>query len=705
MSSTSDDIQAVRSDTRPLMLDRTDYESWAQRLPKDIYMLVKHITEAKVIWNDIKMLMGNTRLTKDVCTRPEVQDPGNDIDHVGKKHEVHEIHYEVQQTNVLDSDSADMGNSNIIPYEQYVKHNEGLVIPSGESSVPNDAYVMHENSAYVPDDSLTTKLNIYKEQVAIYEQRAQNPFYLRKTKVAQPALYDGDEILKTHHVPVRVTSSEEDLEIAEIPRQKMNEKFLNDPVVSSQYPVHLVPRTLPTTSQVNIDVVLYGHELECLASRFHDLSTAYNVAMTRVVELESENSKLLDNIQHGSHDTMPLESQNFQLQDTINKLQKENDCFRAENSKIKQHYKELYDSIKITRATHIEKITSLLNEIETLKTQAKGKMPVITNENVIPKVSVCNKYAIDVEPIPPRQRNNRNVQQGYLNRLKDTLDTLREIVEEARSKRTSDNSLEYACVYTKTSQELLENVIALCPKTVNKRDRYNASTHAKRNKHVTFVKPLETSNHSTSKPVQHSEVKNSNVPISPSTEVNSDTKASRSKPRSNIKNDRTSTAKSVPKKKVEDHIRNTNRPTNPQSRKFGESNKLSKLGKQQELFAFACYHGKPMKDNFTLGEQCPLTRITKPKVVPVRQWKPTGRIIPLGEQCPVTRSIASTSALIIVETHAPMVPIVPDNACTNQLEPNINWESGTPNSPFLSVFKCRSYRSSCDLWTQAVHNI
>ncbi|GKC56814.1 hypothetical protein Tco_1084412, partial [Tanacetum coccineum] len=30
----------------------------------------------------------------------------------------------------------------------------------------------------------------------------------------------------------------------------------------------------------------------------------------------------------------------------------------------------------------------------------------------------------------------------------------------------------------------------------------------------------------------------------------------------------------------------------------------------------------------------------------VRQWKPTGRIIPLGEQCPVTRSIASTSAPI-----------------------------------------------------------
>nr|GEX57899.1 integrase, catalytic region, zinc finger, CCHC-type, peptidase aspartic, catalytic [Tanacetum cinerariifolium] len=106
----------------------------------------------------------------------------------------------------------------------------------------------------------------------------------------------------------------------------------------------------------------------------------------------------------------PLESQNFQLRDTINKFQKENDCFQVENSKIKHHYKELYDSVKIMRATHIEKITSLLNEIKTLKTQMKGKMPVIPNENVIPKVYVCNKYAIDVEPILPSQRNNRNVQ-------------------------------------------------------------------------------------------------------------------------------------------------------------------------------------------------------------------------------------------------------------------------------------------------------
>ncbi|GJZ20336.1 hypothetical protein Tco_0556926, partial [Tanacetum coccineum] len=495
-----------------------------------------------------------------------------------------------------------------------------------------------------------------------------------------------DEILKTHHVPISVTSSEEDLEIAEITRQKTNEK-MNDPTQltpeqvfwsndllkqraealqanslplpilppATMYPpntpVHLVPRTLPTTSQVNIALSL-GKEVKAMkavfenmeaevdqnaidrkcreierknllitnenlianciahdvfytvtdsalnASRFHDLSTAYNVAMTRVVELESENSKLLDNIQHDNHDTMVKDFsklevahlnlqlkyqhlkeniENFksksskdvpefdtffelgiwddQIQGHINTIQQLGH-FKAENEKIKQHYQELFNSIKVTRVKTIERTTSLQTKIENLKTQLKGKMPCVTSKVVTPKVSAIEKYAIKVESIPATQRNNRDIHHHYLNRLRDTLDTLREIVEHGRSKRPSDNSLEYACVYTKRSQELLGNVHASCPKESNKGDNGIATTPSTRKKHVTFADPLETSNHNTSKQVKQPEVKKTNVPISPSTGVNSDTKASGSKPSSNIKNDRTLPAKSVPKKKVEDHIRN-----------------------------------------------------------------------------------------------------------------------------------------------------
>nr|GFB25095.1 integrase, catalytic region, zinc finger, CCHC-type, peptidase aspartic, catalytic [Tanacetum cinerariifolium] len=53
--------------------------------------------------------------------------------------------------------------------------------------------------------------------------------------------------------------------------------------------------------------------------------------------------------------------------------QAQNDHFRAENDKVKQHYKQLYDSIKITRAKHIEQVTKLTAENVTLKTSVRVK--------------------------------------------------------------------------------------------------------------------------------------------------------------------------------------------------------------------------------------------------------------------------------------------------------------------------------------------
>ncbi|GKG49878.1 hypothetical protein Tco_0518652, partial [Tanacetum coccineum] len=55
------------------------------------------------------------------------------------------------------------------------------------------------------------------------------PYYLSKSKQVQPALYDGDEIIKKNHVPAIVPTSEEDLELAETSRKKMTEK-MKDPM-------------------------------------------------------------------------------------------------------------------------------------------------------------------------------------------------------------------------------------------------------------------------------------------------------------------------------------------------------------------------------------------------------------------------------------------------------------------------------------------
>nr|GFB92008.1 hypothetical protein [Tanacetum cinerariifolium] len=138
------------------------------------------------------------------------------------------------------------------------------------------------------------------------------------------------------------------------------------------------------------------------------------------------------------------ESQITKLTDQVTHLQAQNDLFRAENDKIKQHYKELYDSIKITRAKHIEQVTKITTENMNLKTG-------VSKATVNPLVSTQDKHAIDVEPIVPRLRNNRNAHLDYLRHLKESVETIHDIVVEAKFVKPLDRSIVSACRYTKHS--------------------------------------------------------------------------------------------------------------------------------------------------------------------------------------------------------------------------------------------------------------
>nr|GEY39108.1 hypothetical protein [Tanacetum cinerariifolium] len=119
-----------------------------------------------------------------------------------------------------------------------------------------------------------------------------------------------------------------------------------------------------------------------IVSRFFDMHDAYTVAHKRIAELEAENSNVTQKIQKNDHDEM-----------------------------IK-HFSKL-------------ETTSLLNEIKTLKAQIKEKTNCVTMPNPVkPKVLFPSMYAIDVEPIPPRNRNNREVHLEYLKNFKESLGTL-----------------------------------------------------------------------------------------------------------------------------------------------------------------------------------------------------------------------------------------------------------------------------------------
>ncbi|GJY79451.1 retrovirus-related pol polyprotein from transposon TNT 1-94 [Tanacetum coccineum] len=80
----------------------------------------------------------------------EVHDHDHYQDVVCEHHEEHEMHDDVQPNYVVDSHANYTSDSNMIPYDQYVKDNAVPVVQSNVSSVPNDAYMMIFNDMHEP---------------------------------------------------------------------------------------------------------------------------------------------------------------------------------------------------------------------------------------------------------------------------------------------------------------------------------------------------------------------------------------------------------------------------------------------------------------------------------------------------------------------------------------------------------------------------
>ncbi|GJZ30939.1 integrase, catalytic region, zinc finger, CCHC-type containing protein [Tanacetum coccineum] len=359
----------------------------------------------------------------------------------------------------------------------------------------------------------------------------------------------------------------------------------------------------------------------------------------------------------------------------VTDLLEQNERLRAEIEKVKQHYKEMFESIKITRTSTNAKTSSLLTQIEDLKAQLEGNLKVATRSSVKPKVLAPGMYAIDVKPIPHPLKNNRSAHLNYISHLKESVETVREIVEEARVVKPLDNALNYACQYTKLSQELLEYVIGTCPKSFNERDNKAPSTPVTRKKQVTFNDKPGTSSSNTQKHEVHQKVQQTNIPVIPSTGVNTSTEASGSKPRSNTKHDRILPAKSANKKKVEDHPR-TNKSVWTKVNRVDSSisSKRVVINSNSESVCKTCNkclnsasHEMCVVNILNSVNATPTVKIVLNKGKPIwkpksklsdnslnktkqvwkatgklfanvgYQWRPTGKKFALGEQCPLTK--------------------------------------------------------------------
>ncbi|GJS37143.1 hypothetical protein Tco_0535525 [Tanacetum coccineum] len=108
-----------------------------------------------------------------------------------------------------------------------------------------------------------------------------------------------------------------------------------------------------------------------------------------------------------------------------------------------------------------------------LPTKVKKNL-LIANENLIAN---CLSNQLVIEDLKAQLEGNMKVaalRNKFCSKTKflllESVETVKEIVEEARVVKPLDNALNYACQYTKLSQELIEYVIGTCPKEFTERD-------------------------------------------------------------------------------------------------------------------------------------------------------------------------------------------------------------------------------------------
>nr|GEW96914.1 integrase, catalytic region, zinc finger, CCHC-type, peptidase aspartic, catalytic [Tanacetum cinerariifolium] len=465
----------------------------------------------------------------------EVQDHDHYLDAVCAHHEEHVMQDNVQLDHVVDSHADYTSDSNMIPYDQYVKDNKVKIVPRDYSK---------ENflATFTPQKQLTPEQIFWSNDLMKLKSKALK----ERTKVSRPikalTVYppnipatlvpkvlpiksqlkihiftliqffsEFDKTCKKSITPTGLTEGEMGFEQTKecylkevIPFfrtlkdnfkgiqkaltkeiKEMKDVFKELEAEVAQYAVDrkndaierknlLIANDNLIAESLSQEVFYVATNSELNVARFTKMHVANTTVEARCLAFEAELANLRNNNNHDNqkelinhfsklevnHLNLQLKYQNLkdsignnpptpdkdtpdfdsvfvigkmqaflqgkdnvirQLKKQISQLQ----VTRSDTDRTLKHYKELYDSIKIIRAKHIEHVTHLTTENVNLKAS-------VSKDRVKPQVLAREKHFIDVEPIVPRLRNNRDAHLDYLRHLKESVETIRDIVKEAK---------------------------------------------------------------------------------------------------------------------------------------------------------------------------------------------------------------------------------------------------------------------------------
>ncbi|GJX29073.1 hypothetical protein Tco_0237152 [Tanacetum coccineum] len=363
-------------------------------------------------------------------------------------------------------------------------------------------------------------------------------------------------------------------------------------------------------------------------------------------------------------------------------------------------------------------------------------------------------FKLDIKPISPRLKNNRDAHEVYIEKTIEYTDTLRGFVESARTQNPSVPLLEYDCMFTKHVQELLVYVSQTCLSSPETSGKLVAVTSMNKDIRVRFAEPV-TSSSNIPKQTGSLKTKDSNKPLLTYTGVKHTTSASGSKPSGNTKNNRiTRPPQSNQKNKVKDHYRKvksslnkTNSVYEPVSnalvKNYVRNAKFESICAICNKFLFDANHDMCLIDLVNDVNVCSKSKSKRYKMRKAwksmgkvftdvgYKWKPIGRFFTIvGNSCPLTRitpkkivHLKETTSKS-VETQKPEIKVysrkpkqiksvgsskkakIVKSKIANNSEPTHLWESNATDVPSSSsLVYDKLSRSSSGIWTPNVQNI
>ncbi|GJX53610.1 hypothetical protein Tco_0281979, partial [Tanacetum coccineum] len=265
---------------------------------------------------------------------------------------------------------------------------------------------------------------------------------------------------------------------------------------------------------------------------YAEMEQSYIDEYSKCLKLEAELSKTKDMVEKAVYNELSNKCSRLEkccISHEI-KVQQNQESFHNDIPRKNQDAPDFLEFFEINdlKAQLQKKITTINNlkdRITTLKGKSMSDCIVFVNNS---RMIAPVMYKLDLEPLSPKHRKNREVHVDYLKQTKEHADTLCDIVEQARALQPLDSALDYACKFTTRIQELLVYVSATCPSSINKSEKLVDITLMNKSMKVKFADPR----------------------------VKSSTSASGSEPLDNTKKNRiTQTSSSNQKNKVEDHLR------------------------------------------------------------------------------------------------------------------------------------------------------